>query len=251
MSPHVLRRTTPRPADVMRPATSSKRCGWRGTTTSRGFGDAAAWRAHAASSIASSPSRVTAASTTGRPRASRQAAPRASSAASGDMSNFRLPLTCTCGAPTSRRRAASASVCASTSAKCSTAGRITARSRSPLRRLFSLRRALASTMGTPCRSAACSRFGQISVSISTPTRGRNWRKKRFTTPGVSYGSQACWSPSRSSALPAARPVAVPWVSSIRMPGRALRKASISAAAARVSPSDTACTHTQPSDGAPR
>ena len=68
---------------------------------------------------------------------------------------------------------------------------------------------------------------------------------------VSNGSQSCASPSRSSAWPAARPVAVPWVSRMRTPGRAARKASSSGAAARVSPSETACTQTAPGAHRPR
>ena len=90
-----------------------------------------------------------------------------------------------------------------------------------------------------------SRFGQISVSISTPTAGSAWRRKRRTAPGTSNGSQSWASPSRSKACPAARPVAVPWVSRMRAPGRAARKASSSGAAARVSPSETACTQIDP------
>jgi hypothetical protein len=43
---------------------------------------------------------------------------------------------------------------------------------------------------------------------------------------------------------------VPWVSSSRRSGRRCRTASISAPAARVSPSDTAWTQNQPEDGAP-
>ena len=41
-----------------------------------------------------------------------------------------------------------------------------------LSRLLALSRALASTIGTPARSAAACMLGQISVSISTPTAGR-------------------------------------------------------------------------------
>ena len=70
-------------------------------------------------------------------------------------------------------------------------------------------------------------------------------RKRRTAPGVSSGSQHCVSPSRSSAMPASRPVAVPWVSSRRMPGRRARRASTSAPDARVSPSDTACSQIAP------
>jgi hypothetical protein len=69
-------------------------------------------------------------------------------------------------------RPASASVCASTAASVAATGRTRAAMRSPLAWLFPLSRALARTIGTPSTSAACSRFGQISVSISTPTAGR-------------------------------------------------------------------------------
>ena len=103
---------------------------------------------HAASSIASSPSRVTAANNTRRFSAARQAWPWFSNAGSGDMSNLRLPLTTTVAAPAERNRCASVSLCASTSARLSTAGRINAARRCPLRRLLALRRAFASTIGT-------------------------------------------------------------------------------------------------------
>ena len=45
------------------------------------------------------------------------------------------------------------------------------------------------------RAAAASRFGQISVSISTPAIGCALRRKRRTAPGVSNGSQTWRSPS--------------------------------------------------------
>jgi hypothetical protein len=84
-----------------------------------------------------------------------------------------------------------------------------------------------------------------------PMRGRWWAKKRCVAPGLSHGSQRWRSPSRSCAAPASRPVAVPFVSSRRSAGSRSRKASISDAAARVSPSDTAWTQTQPLEGGSR
>ena len=61
---------------------------------------------------------------------------------------------------------------ASTNARLRAAGSISAAMRLPLAKLFSLRRALASAIGTPSSRAPCSRFGQTSVSISTPMAGR-------------------------------------------------------------------------------
>ena len=98
-------------AAAMPSATASKRCGWRGTTTSSGRGRGTSCQAP--SSIASSPSRDDANRTT--PRASlpstraRHDLPRSSKSASGLMSYLRLPATLTSATPASRRRAASAS----------------------------------------------------------------------------------------------------------------------------------------------
>ena len=74
--------------------------------------------------------------------------------------------------------------------------------------------------------------------------GRNWRKKRRTAPRVSQGCHTCTSPGKSSFSPSARPVAVPWVSSSRMPGSCWRNSASKMAAARVSPSDTAWIQTK-------
>ena len=106
----------------------------------------------------------------GRGRRARPGRARAASA-SAAMSYFRLPTTLTSRTPASRRRTASASVCASAAARLSNAGRSNASTRRPRRRLRSLMRALASRTGTPRAEAMASRFGQISVSISTPTAG--------------------------------------------------------------------------------
>ena len=116
------------------------------------------------------------------------------------MSYFRLPTTLTSRTPASRRRAASASVCASAAARLSNAGRSNASTRRPRRRLRSLMRALASRTGTPRADAMASRFGQISVSISTPTTGSAWRRKRRTAPGTSNGSQSWASPGAQQGL---------------------------------------------------
>ena len=78
--------------------------------------------------------------------------------------------------------------------------------------------------------------------------GRNLRRNRPTAPGVSQGCHTCSSPGSSSFSPSARPVAVPWVSSRRMPGSCSRNWASKMAAARVSPSDTACTHTNRPSG---
>jgi len=83
--------------------------------------------------------------------------------------------------------------------------------------------------------------GQTSVSISTPMRGWNLSRKRATAPGVSHGCQTWVSPGSSSLAPSSRPVAVPCVSRIGTPGYCRRSSAIRMAAARVSPSETACT----------
>src|SRR5436853_54610 len=80
------------------------------------------------------------------------------------------------------------------------------------------------------------RLGHTSVSMSTPTAGLNCCTKRRTTAGVSQGGQTCGSPGGRSRGPSVRPVAVPWVSSRRRPGRRSRSAVSKMAAARVSPS---------------
>ncbi len=102
----------------------------------------------------------------------RQPKPIASIFGGGEMSNLRLPQTSTGFAPASRRRCASGIDCASTRAKVATAGRITALEppptfeaalRQPRVRQHHRHRC------APC--AACSRLGQTSVSMITPTAG--------------------------------------------------------------------------------
>mmetsp|Transcript_25504 Transcript_25504/g.46316 ORF Transcript_25504/g.46316 Transcript_25504/m.46316 type:complete len:200 (-) Transcript_25504:511-1110(-) len=183
VSCHWLRRVSVRPLARMRRATSSKRCGCRGTITSSGRGWACATQA--ASSAASSPSRLTASISTGRPTRAAQARPRSISVGSTSMSYLRLPATSTRGTPMVSRRSASAWVWARASVMRRAAGRINAAKRWPWRRLLSDRRALASTIGKRARSASRSSVGQTSVSISTPSRGCQWRRKRRTAPGVS------------------------------------------------------------------
>ena len=116
---------------------------------------------------------------------------------------------------------------------------------------FSLQPRIGQHQRDAARLCGRQQLGQTSVSISTPMAGRNCARKRRTAPGVSKGSQVWRSPSRSSSRPASRPVAVLWVSSRRSLGRRSRSAATSAAAARVSPSDTACSHSQPAEGASR
>jgi len=87
--------------------------------------------------------------------------------------------------------------------------------------------------------------GQTSVSISTPMRGAKRSRKRPTAPGSSHGCQTCRSPGCSSLAPSSRPVAVPCVSRIGMSGCWRRSSAIRIAAARVSPSETACTQQPP------
>ena len=169
-SVHWLRRSITRPCMRTSASTSSNRCGCRGTSSSSGRGGG--WDRHADSNGPSSPSRVLAASTTGRLRRWRHCRPSAVSRGAGVMSNFRLPQTITWGAPAARSRSASSTVCASTSDKRAAAGCSSAARRRPLAALRALRRALAITIGTPARWASCIRLGQSSVSISTPTAGR-------------------------------------------------------------------------------
>ncbi|KEH10109.1 hypothetical protein GY14_08765 [Delftia tsuruhatensis] len=118
-------------------------------------------------------------------------------------------------------------------------GRASGATRSAWPSDLSLSRALASASGTPSSRQMATRLGQTSVSMSTPTAGLNCCTKRRTAAGVSQGCQTCRSPDCSSRRPSVRPVAVPWVSSRRMPGRRSRSAVSKMAAARVSPSDTA------------
>ena len=70
------------------------------------------------------------------------------------------------------KRFASASVCARMRVNARAAGRISAGQRAAAVSDFGDRRAFASTVGTPRRTHAAIRFGQISVSITTPTTGR-------------------------------------------------------------------------------
>ena len=260
--PQLLRRETEKPCCCTSAATSSKRWGWRGTishctepaalfATKSGASCAGAAGARgikrfkAARNSASSPSRALASITTGRPPAAHHARPCAICAVSGVASNFTLPkMPCT-GAPNWRKRSASACDCAHTAASPPNAGRASQPTRSALRSEWALSRALANTSGTPCCWHTATMFGQTSVSMRMPMAGWNCARKRRTAPGVSHGCHTCMSPGCSSALPSARPVAVPWVSSRRMPGIWRRRARTRMAAAHVSPIDTACTQTQP------
>jgi hypothetical protein len=122
-----LRRCTSNPALLINAATSSKRCGWRGTIASFTFARSSTGIAfHACSSKASSPSRVLAASSTGLPSAARHSRPSASSAPSKGASNFTLPITGVFRAPHCVNRCASAAVCASTASNAANAGRVSA-----------------------------------------------------------------------------------------------------------------------------
>ena len=113
------------------------------------------------------------------PKRARQSRPRAIISAGTDTSNFMFPATSTLARPSSRIRRASASVCATTQHKVSSAGRISERQRSPLRSDFCDSRALTSASGTRCATAAAHRFGQSSVSITMPSAGRQARRKRL------------------------------------------------------------------------
>jgi hypothetical protein len=122
-----LRRCTSNPALLIKAATSSKRCGWRGTIASFTFLRASSDMSfQACSNNASSPSRVLAASNTGLSNAARHSRPSASNSASKGASNFTLPITCTSLAPHFVKRSASAKVCASTASNAANAGCVSA-----------------------------------------------------------------------------------------------------------------------------
>ena len=195
-----------------------------------------------ASSIASSPSRVDAATTTPRPRPARQARPRASSAGSAAMSYFRLPTTLDLAhAGVAQARGVGVGL---------RQRRGQALERRPQQRVDAPAAASAALaharVGEQHRHAARRRDGEqvrpdlgfhqhadrrIGVAQEAAHRAGHVERQ----PELRVARRA------ASACPAARPVAVPWVSRMRAPGRAARRASSSGAAARVSPSETACT----------
>ena len=194
--------------------------------------------------MASSPSRLLANISTGLCRRLRSALPSATCAASGRASNLKLPGTPRTGASSARKRSASAALWAQTPASALKAGPLSQDARWYACKDAALKRAFTRYTGTPACAQPARSCGHTSVSIKRPISGAVCCRKRRTAPGESQGCQTCTSPGCSRATPAARPVAVPWVSTRRMPGIALRKAATNRAAARVSPSDTACTQTR-------
>jgi hypothetical protein len=120
-----LRRWCGRPLDCRAAATASKRCGWRGTSTSSQPG----WRASrarcAASTAASSPSCVLAATHSGRsPTQAWNCASRAAWSGASGVSNLRLPVTTVRAgaAPSARKRSRTGASC--TSSRSSAASRV-------------------------------------------------------------------------------------------------------------------------------
>ena len=196
--------------------------------------------------MSSSPSRELVSNTTGRVRLCFQAVACSSCCASGLASNFKLPSTPSTLAPSCRKRSASACVWANTAVKPWYAGRDSQAKRCAWCMLLSLMRALTNSMGTFAWRHNATQLGHTSVSKTMAARGWKYCKNRCTTAGVSHGCQTCTSPSCNRLWPCARPVAVPWVSKIFNAGEsdiASRNACSNTAAARVSPSETACTHT--------
>ena len=196
------------------------------------------------SSSFSSPSRVLASSSTGRPSVAFHSRPAASCAASSATSNLRLPVTSTRGAP---ERAQARGVGLALRAdrgqaadRRARSARASAGSRAPS---FSDMRALASTHrhAVALRSAA-SRFGQSSVSISTPRRGRKCSRKplhRLRIVVGQEGGEHRLAVDLLQRLAAGRGGA----GHRRSRGRAACRCSArtSGAAARASPTETACT----------
>ncbi|MCY1539111.1 hypothetical protein D9M68_746820 [compost metagenome] len=186
-----LRRATENPARAAIAATSSKRCGWRGISSNAGRRTSpasACQREKASSSSGSSPSRVLAAASTWRPlKVLRSRSPSAMPAGAGCMSNLRLPVICTAGTPSARKRSASPAVCASTPAKSRYMADAARPKRAVRRKLRGDRRALTRYNGTPALRAPRTTLGHTSVSISIPASGRKYRKKRRTSHGRSYG----------------------------------------------------------------
>ena len=103
------------------------------------------------------------------------------------MSNFRLPITSTSLAPSMRRRSASASLCANTRLKPPKTGLAASPKRAARRNERADIRALVNTSGTPRSRHVKIRFGQTSVSITTPTLGRQCFRNRRIDPTMSYG----------------------------------------------------------------
>ena len=120
----LLRRTNGIPRWRRSSATTAKRCGWRGTITDRVPGGSGV-AASASSSIASSPSRVEAATHTGRaaPKRTLNSRPNASMPSGVLASNLRFPVTAGDGAPRSASRLASTCVCAATPDNAASIGR--------------------------------------------------------------------------------------------------------------------------------
>jgi len=172
-------------------------------------------RASASTINASSPSRVLAATHSGRDPKRCLNSLASDSAASGTRtSNFRLPVTTGCAAPSDASRSASAADCAAVPASRRSIGRASAGNLAYALADGSDKRALIKNNGIPASCAFAMRFGQSSVSRRKPTAGRKCDRNPSTAKGRSYGSHAWMTRSPNKARPVSRPVAVMCVSRI-------------------------------------
>ena len=148
------------------------------------------------------------------------------------------------GAPRSSNRLASSGVWAHTPLSPAYAGPDNQASRCALSMLFSLIRALTNTMGILASLHCATQLGHTSVSSTTAKCGSKCLRNFCTMAGVSQGCQTCTSSSFKRDTPKARPVAVPWVKTMRILEYSARNACSKTSAARVSPKETACTQMQ-------
>jgi hypothetical protein len=203
-------------------ATSSKRCGWRGTSSSSGRGAGKRDPGHC-SSGSSSPSRVTAASTTGRPKPRAPGpGPRQQFLRPGATSNFRLPITCTTAAAGKRAAAVHRLRSAPARSKASASRRMHQRrgTAAPLRRAalggqpgVGQHHRHAGSVGAVQQVGPDLGFHQHAHRRPVVLQEAAHRTRRV--PGQP-GLRVTVAQQRGAG---SRPVAVPWVSSSRKPGR--------------------------------
>ena len=226
-------------------ATASKRCGWRGTISSSGRGASSAAQ-HCSKGI-SSPSRVTAASTTGRASSWRHCSPRASSSGSGVEVELQVaadlhPL----GADAAQPPCIGLGLRQHRAPACAATGRTSARD--------------ALALGLALVAQPCIGQHHRHAARRAP-RAAGSARSRFPSARPPRGGGGAGSGAPRPACPRAastahrRRAAAPrrlrarWrchaSAADACPGRCARSASTNAAAARVSPSDTACSHSAP------
>ena len=223
-SAQALRRDSVKPASAISAATASKRCGWRGTTTSsgRGSGTRAPGREQA---------RLLALARDRREHHRTRDQRAFQRWPSVDQRRFgrEVELEVADDADARRRRRRAGARRRPRSGRRPPCKALERRAQQRIDARAAAPAALAQAgVGEHHRQARARSLRRArwarSRSPSGPRRpARSGARKRRAPPGVSHGSQAWRSPSRSSAVPAARPVAVPWVSSRRRPGRAARK----------------------------